>query len=252
MPPQTTVLHVDDDPQLLELSALSFARAGDDVETVTASNVEAGLDVLESRSVDCVVSDSLRLSDGTPFIVAARRRDPSMPIVFYTAKPWEDVASDAIAARVSEYVRKGDGGDVEAVVERARALATGAETPTIDGETSFEGRPHEEETDAADARPPETPERTWTVVGVHDWETDDELVTTIVQVMEASTGVDAREAEPLFGVLDAESLETVLKPRSGETPRRDVRVRFPYAGREFSVSSDGVVAVRDLPPTDDE
>lgn len=253
MDSSATVLHVDDDPDLLELSKLSFERHADDgIETVTASNAEDGLEVLDSRSVDCIVSDSLRLDDDTAFIVAARRRDASIPIIFYTAKEWDAVALDALEAGISEYVRKADDGDVAAVVERASELATRNRTPTIEEETLVEDRPCDTLEEAVDAFPAETADGTWTVIGVHDWQRDEELGTTIAQVMEAHTGVDAMQAEPLFTSLDAEALETLLEPRPGESSRYDIQVRFPYAKWELSVSSDGFIAIRDLPATGDE
>ncbi|ADQ66319.1 response regulator with chey-like receiver, aaa-type ATPase, and DNA-binding domains [Halogeometricum borinquense DSM 11551] len=253
MVPRATVLHVDDDPDLLELSAFSFDQAAsDELEMVTASDAVAGLDTLESQSVDCLVSDSLRLPDDTPFIVAARQREPSIPIVFYTAKGWDTVALDALEARVSEYIRKGDEGDIAAVIERVRELAKQNQTPTIDEEMLFDGRPCDAVEEAVDTFPAESVNDAWTVIGVHDWEVDDELATTIAQVMEAYTGIDALEAEPLFSSLDMDALDSLLEPRASETPRYDIQVRFPYEEWELSVSSDGFISVRPLPETDAE
>lgn len=253
MPTRPTVLHVDDDPALLDLSTLSFERSDSEkVETVTASNAEEGLEVLESRSVDCIVSDSLRLADDTAFIVAARQRNPATPILFYTAKEWDTVALDALEARVSEYVRKADDGDIEAVVQRASELAAKNRTPTIEEGELFDGRPCETVEEAVERFPAEIADDTWTVIGVHDWERGDELGTTIVQVMGAYSGIDPLNAEPLFTSLDAEALESLLEPTSGERPRYDMQVRFPYAKWELSVSSGGFVAIRELPETGDE
>lgn len=253
MSSDATVLHVDDDPSQLELSTLSFRSiAGDDVEMVTAASAEDGLELLEERSVDCLVSDSLRLEDDTPFIVAARRRDDSLPIIFYTAKQWNEVALDAIDARVSEYVRKADSGGVTTVAERAYELATERRNPSVDEETLFEGRPCESVDEAAEAFPAEVGEGPWTVIGVHDWQSDDELGTTIARVLESHTGTDALDAEPLFESIDAESLEKTLQPRIDGSSRYDIQVRFPYVRWEIAVSSDGFVAIRDLPETGDE
>lgn len=245
-----TVLHVDDDPDMLELSALSFRRAhGDEVEILTAADAEEGLTLLDSHTVDCIVSDSLLLPDDTAFIVAARRRRDDVPIIFYTAKEWDDVALDALEANVSEYVRKAEADGISAVVERARTLAVESKVPTVTEGQLFEGRPCDSIEEAVGTFPAEIEGGPWTIIGVHDWDVDDELGTTIAQVLEAYTGVDALESEPLFSSLDTEALQSMLEPRGDEVPRYDIYVRFPYGRYEVSVSSEGFVAVRELPET---
>jgi CheY-like chemotaxis protein len=250
MAPARTVLHVDDDPDMLELSALSFRRAhGDEVEILTASDAEEGLTLLDSHAVDCIISDSLCLADDTAFIVAARRRNDHVPIIFYTAKEWDAVALDALEADVSEYVRKAEADGIGAVVERAGTLAGTESLPAVTEAQLFEGRPCDTVEEAVGTFPAEIEGGPWTIIGVHDWDVDDELGTTIAQVLEAHTGVDALESEPLFSSLDTEALQTMLEPRGDGVPRYDIYVRFPYGRYEVSVSSDGFVAVRELPET---
>ncbi|ELZ33357.1 response regulator with chey-like receiver, aaa-type ATPase, and DNA-binding domains [Halogeometricum pallidum JCM 14848] len=246
----STVLHVDDDPDMLELSALSFRRAhGDEVEVLTASDAEEGLTLLDSHAVDCIISDSLRLADDTAFIVAARQRIGDVPIIFYTAKEWDDVALDALEADVSEYVRKAEADGITAVVERARKLASQDRAPTVTEAQLFEGRPCETTEEAVGTFPAEIEGGPWTIIGVHDWDVDDELGTTIAQVLAAYTGVDVLESEPLFSSLDTEALQSMLEPRGDGAPRYDIYVRFPYGQYEVSVSSEGFIAVRRLPET---
>lgn len=250
MSPAPTVLHVDDDPDMLELSALSFRRAhGDEVEVLTASDAEEGLTLLDSHAVDCIISDSLRLADDTAFIVAARQQIGDVPIIFYTAKEWDDVALDALEADVSEYVRKAEADGITAVVERAHKFAAENRVPTVTEAQLFEGRPCETTEEAVGTFPAEIEGGPWTIIGVHDWDVDDELGITIAQVLAAYTGVDVLESEPLFSSLDTEALQEMLEPRGDGVPRYDIYVRFPYGQYEVSVSSEGFVAVRDLPET---
>lgn len=247
---QPTVLHVDDDPDMLELSALSFRRAhGDEMEVLTAADAEEGLDVLDNHPVDCIISDSLRLTDDTSFIVAARQRNDDVPIIFYTAKEWDSVALDALEADVSEYVRKADVDGITAVIERARTLATDDRLPAVSEAQRLDERPCETIEEAVGTFPAEVEDDSWTIVGVHDWEVDGELGTTIAQVLAAYTGVDVLEAKPLFTSLDTEALQSMIEPRNDGAPRYDIYVRFPYGPYEVSVSSEGFVAVRDLPET---
>ncbi|PSP90837.1 hypothetical protein BRC90_00225 [Halobacteriales archaeon QS_4_69_34] len=72
---------------------------------------------------DCVVS-AYRLADadGIELLRAVRAEHPGLPFVLYTAAGSERIASEAIAAGVTDYVRREDGGRDE-LAERVRAAA---------------------------------------------------------------------------------------------------------------------------------
>jgi PAS domain S-box-containing protein len=100
------VLHVDDDEALLGLASVILERRGFDV--VTGTDVGVALETLEETSVDCVVSDyQMPGQDGLEFLELVRERDSALPFVLFTGKGSEEVASDAIAAGVSDYLQKG-------------------------------------------------------------------------------------------------------------------------------------------------
>lgn len=128
MEPTIRVLVVDDDPQLAELTGLCLERHDDDVEAVVETTVADGFDRLDG--VDCVVSDyDMPGTNGLDFLAAVRERDPDLPFVLFTAKGSEEIASRAISAGVTDYLRKGSGGEryemlanrVRNAVERHRA-----------------------------------------------------------------------------------------------------------------------------------
>jgi len=99
------VLHVDDDESLLGLASTMLERRGFDV--VTATDVEGALDLLDSEPVDCVVSDyQMPDRNGLEFLELVRERAPEQPFVLFTGKGSEEVASDAIAAGVTDYLQK--------------------------------------------------------------------------------------------------------------------------------------------------
>jgi len=103
--PDVRVLHVDDDESLLGLASTMLERRGFDVVTVT--DVDGALDVLDSEPVDCVVSDyQMPGRNGLEFLELVRERDPERPFVLFTGKGSEEVASDAIAAGVTDYLQK--------------------------------------------------------------------------------------------------------------------------------------------------
>jgi PAS domain S-box-containing protein len=103
--PEVRVLHVDDDGSLLGLASAMLERRGFDV--VTATDVERALDVLDSEPVDCVISDyQMPDRNGLEFLERVREQDPALPFVLFTGKGSEEVASDAIAAGVTDYLQK--------------------------------------------------------------------------------------------------------------------------------------------------
>ncbi|WP_435100031.1 PAS domain S-box protein [Halorubrum sp. N11] len=106
------VLHVDDDPDLAEVTA-SFLELEDPRITVaTASNATEGLEYLEDpdTDVDCVISDhDMPGPNGIEFLEMVRERNPDLPFILYTGKGSEAVASDAISTGVTDYLQKGGG-----------------------------------------------------------------------------------------------------------------------------------------------
>ncbi|MFC6953121.1 PAS domain S-box protein [Halorubellus litoreus] len=116
------VLHVDDDEQLLDLTATSLERVDDDFEVTTAVGAPAGLDVLDDAHVDCIVSDyQMPAMDGLEFLERVRETHPELPFVLFTGEGSETVASDAIAAGATDYVPKGGGSDrFEVLANRVR------------------------------------------------------------------------------------------------------------------------------------
>jgi len=125
-----TVLHVDDEPAMNDLTATYLERIDGDLAVSTATNVVEALDRLESEDVDCVVSDyDMPTTNGIEFLEIVREQYADLPFVLFTGKGSEEVASEAIAAGVTDYMQKGTGTDqyevlanrVRNVVERYRA-----------------------------------------------------------------------------------------------------------------------------------
>ncbi|MDZ5810986.1 PAS domain S-box protein [Halorubrum sp. AD140] len=104
------VLHVDDDPDLAELTASFLEREDDRIAVETAPNATAGLTRLAKNDVDCVVSDhDMPGPNGIEFLESVRERDPDLPFILYTGKGSESVASEAISAGVTDYLQKAGG-----------------------------------------------------------------------------------------------------------------------------------------------
>jgi len=121
------VLHVDDDPEFRELTAEFLERTDDRLEVLTAESGEAGLSSLDSESVDCIVSDQdMPGIDGLEFLERVRESHPDLPFILFTGKGSEEIASDAITAGVSDYLRKGPGTEqYELLANRIENAVTG-------------------------------------------------------------------------------------------------------------------------------
>jgi PAS domain S-box-containing protein len=131
------VLHVDDEPEFAELAATFLERTGDRFDVEVLSDPREGLDHLDERRVDCVVSDfDMPEQNGIEFLEAVREDHPDIPFILFTGKGSEEVASEAISAEVTDYIQKGSGTSqyevlanrIANAVERRRAHQEASET----------------------------------------------------------------------------------------------------------------------------
>jgi len=106
------ILHVDDDPEFADLAAEFLERQENEFVVETASDAAEGRDRLAAGDFDCVVSDyEMPGANGIEFLTAVREAYPNLPFILFTGKGSEDVASDAISAGVTDYLRKSSGTD---------------------------------------------------------------------------------------------------------------------------------------------
>lgn len=104
------ILHVDDDPNLADLTTTFLTREDDRFKIETAHTVSDGLDHLAETDFDCIVSDyDMPGRNGIEFLKAVREEYPDLPFILFTGKGSEEVASDAIFAGVSDYLQKRSG-----------------------------------------------------------------------------------------------------------------------------------------------
>jgi len=104
------VLHVDDEPEFADVVGTLLEREDDrlDVEAVTSAS--EGVDRLAAGDFDCVVSDyDMPGSNGIEFLETVREEHPELPFILLTANGSEEIASDAISAGVTDYLRKESG-----------------------------------------------------------------------------------------------------------------------------------------------
>ncbi|MFB6228865.1 MAG: PAS domain S-box protein [Halobacteriales archaeon] len=112
MADSTAILHVDDDPSFGELAKTFLERENDRFAVETVTGADAGLERISDGQPDCIVSDyDMSGMDGLEFLQAVRETHPDLPFILFTGKGSEEVASDAIAAGVTDYIRKGGGSE---------------------------------------------------------------------------------------------------------------------------------------------
>ncbi len=102
-----SVLYVDDEPELLDLSKLFLERTGDFSVTTAGSALEA-LSLLEKVSFDAIVSDyQMPVRDGIGFLTDVRKKFPEVPFILFTGKGREEIAIKAFELGADFYLQKG-------------------------------------------------------------------------------------------------------------------------------------------------
>ncbi len=107
-----SVLHIDDESSFTDLTATFLEREDDRFTVETAASADEGFESMSDRPPDCIVSDyNMPGMNGIEFLQAVREDYPDLPFILFTGKGSEAVASEAIAADVTDYLRKGSGSE---------------------------------------------------------------------------------------------------------------------------------------------
>jgi PAS domain S-box-containing protein len=102
------VLHVDDDPALLDVTEQYLRREDDRLAVETATSPADGLDLLAERAFDVVVSDyQMPDIDGLEFLERLRERGDDVPFIIFTGRGREEVAVEALNLGADRYLQKG-------------------------------------------------------------------------------------------------------------------------------------------------
>lgn len=106
------ILYVDNESYLAEVTAEMLERENDRFTVATATSASEGLEQLAANEFDCIVSN-YRIPDqtGIGFLETVCEEYPDLPLIIYTGKGNEGVASDAISAGATYHVQKESGTD---------------------------------------------------------------------------------------------------------------------------------------------
>lgn len=100
------VLLVDDESDASDLAGLCLRDSDPGLSIDTESSPVRALQLLQERQYDCVVSDyQMPEMNGIQFTIEIRRLS-NIPIIIYTGRGSEEVASAAFSAGADDYVRK--------------------------------------------------------------------------------------------------------------------------------------------------
>ncbi|WP_435334781.1 bacterio-opsin activator domain-containing protein [Haloarchaeobius sp. TZWWS8] len=110
-----TVMFVDNDPDFAEVSQMMLERENPAIDVITVRDGTEALTYLDDEvvpAVECIVSDyDMPSMDGLELLEAVRERDDRLPFILFTGKGSEEIASEAIAAGVTQYLQKKPGSD---------------------------------------------------------------------------------------------------------------------------------------------
>jgi len=117
-----SVLHVGDNPGSGAEAATHLERQDDRFTVETVTSPTEGMDRLAADDIDCVISQyDLPDEDGIEFLDTVREAYPDLPFILVTDDGSEAVASDAISAGATDYVRKDEDVDqYDALADRIR------------------------------------------------------------------------------------------------------------------------------------
>ena len=121
---ETAVLHVDDDPAVLDLTSAFLDRELEAVSVTTETSPADALDRLETDRYDCIISDyDMPGMNGLELFESIREEHPLVPFVLYTGKGSEEIASQAVNAGVTGYFQKGGPDQQRRLANRVRQAA---------------------------------------------------------------------------------------------------------------------------------
>ena len=104
---QIRILHADDESDFAELAATFVEREDDRFDIELATSASEGLEYLAEADFDCIISDyDMPGENGIDFLDIVREEHPDLPFILYTGKGSEEIASNAIAAGVTDYLQK--------------------------------------------------------------------------------------------------------------------------------------------------
>ncbi len=120
------VLYVDIDDGTCQRVERFLSERATGVTVTTETDPQTALLELEETAVDCLVSRvELGETNGLELLKTVRSRAPDLPFILFTDAGSEAIASQAVSAGVTDYVRKDTEGALQSLVTRIQSAAGG-------------------------------------------------------------------------------------------------------------------------------
>lgn len=107
-----TVLLVDEDQDILDITTTFLEREDDALDVTPMTETATALETIQEdpEDIDCVISDySMPEMTGVEFLRAVREADPDVPFFFFTGRDRQQIEAELGEASVTGYVQKGTG-----------------------------------------------------------------------------------------------------------------------------------------------
>lgn len=118
------VLHVDDDPSVLDLTKSFLITEIDNISIATATDSNEAFDQLAEETFHCIISDyQMPGRDGLDLLAEMRNQYPNLPFILYTGKGTEEIAAEAINAGATGYLQKGGPDQIRRLANRVNHAA---------------------------------------------------------------------------------------------------------------------------------
>ena len=102
------ILHVDDEPNFLELTKAILEMKNENFSIDTATSAEEGIELLKRGKYDVVIADyKMPEMDGLEFLQNLRQSGNKIPFIMFTGKGREEVAMEALNKGANHYLQKG-------------------------------------------------------------------------------------------------------------------------------------------------
>jgi PAS domain S-box-containing protein len=100
-----SILYVGSDSAFAELVQTKLQQMSADIDFLSADSIDEALQSLATEQIHCIVTGySLEDADGIELTESIRQRNDDIPIILFTGKGSEDIASEATRADVSDYI----------------------------------------------------------------------------------------------------------------------------------------------------
>lgn len=118
------IVHLDDDEKFLKMVSKLLEKKFPDLKVYATSDPVNALSLVESNSIECIVSDyEMPELNGLEFYGKVRNRDTEVPFILYTGREDEKLASRAISSGITSYLDKKEDAGVKKLAEKIREVA---------------------------------------------------------------------------------------------------------------------------------